>query len=442
MRSRLCPSTLRASGGLPRRGAPVQTLTQPARFNGRVGLRCINDSQPPSFAFCGVITADSLPLSAPVPAFLLMHADKPLLDIFTHLSADNVRVLQMKELASASTAPPSGRERACSVESVSAALFLGQGRPLHVCTAQDGLSDRLVSFARDARQSSSGLSYGSEFLAPASVLAGAFLLMLIGGAVYTLAADYPATIGLSVNTISSVAIIFINKILYQRGFKYGARGFRTKRHGRKIQKRARAGRCSCLFALLRFSHRSSVLLIVLSVCPFAPSACPRVRAVVTLGGIHFLATSSVRLCARKQTTKDGDVSLKGARASERAASVRCAARTQRGAPLKPPFLSPLSPPLPPSCFFCGHPTRHLSHYPQSLSWCFPCPPDKVIFTVLNTGALSFSNLSLFFNSVGFYQVRSIHAHSCTHTHAILCTYTYIHAASRSIDRFVSICSEF
>lgn len=30
--------------------------------------------------------------------------------------------------------------------------------------------------------------------------------------------------------------------------------------------------------------------------------------------------------------------------------------------------------------------------------------DVVIFTLLNTGALSFSNLSLYFNSVGFYQV--------------------------------------
>lgn len=38
---------------------------------------------------------------------------------------------------------------------------------------------------------------------------------------------------------------------------------------------------------------------------------PRTSAVVTLGGLNFLATASVRLCARKQSPKDGDISRRG-----------------------------------------------------------------------------------------------------------------------------------
>lgn len=115
-----------------------------------------------------------------------------------------------------------GSERVCSVEAVASALFLASGRKLHTCTAEDALGDRVVKFAAGAAQRSRDSTSEERITILGVVVVGSGLLVAFLAGINTVARDYPALVSLSVNTVSSVSIIFINKIIYQRGFKYGA----------------------------------------------------------------------------------------------------------------------------------------------------------------------------------------------------------------------------
>lgn len=180
-----------------------------------------------AYAFCSVIEP-GLPLSAPIPQFLLMKTGRPAQLFYEHVASDGQKAATFG--ARGAVVVP-GRERVCSVEAVSAALFLGNNKQLHVCSVQEALGDRFVQFASGAAQLSDTSSDERIDILGVVVVGGGLAAAVLAG-LNTLARDYPATVSLTVNTLSSVAIIFINKVIYQRGFDYGESELRRRERAR------------------------------------------------------------------------------------------------------------------------------------------------------------------------------------------------------------------
>lgn len=261
---------------------------------------------PLPYNFCALLGGDARPLSAPLPQFLLMKSGRPVQRLYQRLSADGLRAATFG--ARGSPLPPrSGPERACSVEAISAALFLADNAQLHECSVKEHLGDRFVKFAAGAASGSIESNFNDRIAALGVVVVGGGLCVAVLAALNTFAHDYPATVSLAVNVVSSVAIIFVNKTIYLRGFNYGACGgcFCCSAWGTSAV--LPSGLCA---AIMRDAH-----ILALRAAAFPPLPQLLRPAVITLGGIHFLATSSVRLCAQKQSPKDGDISYRGAPAA-------------------------------------------------------------------------------------------------------------------------------
>lgn len=173
----------------------------------------------------------------------------------------------------------------CSLEAIVAAAFARSVGGVHFCATNSSAAEDVLEemSGYDADERTQLLRWLTG--AAVAVFAG-FLLSRVQHLIHA----YPTVFSLSLNTFSSVGLIFTNKVLYQRGCDYG---------GCKLTPLT----SPLSFDTVRFTH--DVGVIISASCsrlvplrrlrtPSAPSAA------VTLVGMNFLATSSVNLCVRRE----------------------------------------------------------------------------------------------------------------------------------------------